>query len=212
MSGRMEERADDRHIDDDDLTQLALGLIDGQPRAAMAAHLLTCSACRREYDAQVATIEDVLPAVPAVHPPLGFDERVLAQIRPHRRARRWWLAGAAAVLAVVAGLGAWWIASRAGEDDIHAVALARPDGSEVGSVSLDDVDGERVMVVAIVDAPPGVSYTCRTTLADGTMVDSHPWEPGAGAWIVPVPPDAEVTTVDLVVTGTDKVWSSATFT
>ena len=77
---------------------------------------------------------------------------------------------------------------------------------------VSDVDGDRVMVVAIVEAPPGVSYTCRLRLADGSVVDSHPWQPGAGAWIVPLPGAADVTDVDLVVTGTDHVWSSATFT
>jgi anti-sigma factor RsiW len=200
-------------VDGDELTELALGHVDGPARARMAAHLLMCTACRHDYDALVAAIEEVLPAVPGVQPPLGFDERVLDRIRPRRRRRRWWVAGvAAAALVVVAALGVGWATAGTGDEEVTAAVLARPDGGEVGSVSLSEVDGDRMMVVAIVDAPPGVSYTCVARLNDGTSVESHPWEPGAGAWIVPLPAEGDVTDVDLVVTGTDRVWSSATFT
>ena len=80
-------------------------------------------------------------------------------------------------------------------------------------MSISDVDGERVMVVAIVTAPDGVSYLCRTTFADGTTTDSEAWPPGSGAWIVALPASttSPVETVDLVVDGTDHVWSSASF-
>ena len=43
------------------------------------------------------------------------------------------------------------------------------------------------MVVAIVAAPDGVSYLCRTTFADGTTSESEAWPPGNGAWIVDLP-------------------------
>ena len=79
-------------------------------------------------------------------------------------------------------------------------------------MSLSDLDGERVMVVAIVTAPDGVSYLCHTTFADGTTSDSEAWPPGSGAWIVDLPaPRSPVETVELVVDGTDRVWSSASF-
>ena len=86
-------------------------------------------------------------------------------------------------------------------------------GDAVGTVSISDVDGAPLMVVALVDAPDDVSYLCRTTFADGTTADSEAWPPGNGAWIVPLPADGAdaVRSVDLVVDGTDHVWSTASF-
>ena len=74
-------------------------------------------------------------------------------------------------------------------------------------MSIGDVEGERVMVVAIYTAPDGVSYLCRTTFADGTTSDSEAWPPGSGAWIVDLPASttSPVETVELVVDGTDHV-------
>ena len=99
----------DEHLGDD-VVELVLGTVDGDRRARMAAHVLRCAACRHEYDELAATVEDLLPAVPAVQPPLGFDERVLARIAAGRtpaptRAdrRRWtWVAVAAAALVALA--------------------------------------------------------------------------------------------------------------
>ena len=96
--------------------------------------------------------------------------------------------------------------------DVAALQLTN-GGDPVGTVSLSDVDGKRVMVVAIVTAPDGVSYLCRTTFADGTTSESEAWPPGSGAWIVDLPASttSAVETVELVVDGTDRVWSSASF-
>ena len=73
-----EER--DEHLGDD-VVELVLGTSTAIGGRAMAAHVLRCAACRHEYDELAATVEDLLPAVPAVQPPLGFDERVLAPDR-----------------------------------------------------------------------------------------------------------------------------------
>ncbi|MCU1359767.1 MAG: hypothetical protein JWN99_1056, partial [Ilumatobacteraceae bacterium] len=57
-------------------------------------------------------------------------------------------------------------------------------------------------------------YRCRTTFSDGTVTESDPWPDGYGAWIVPLPgsSNVDVRSVQLVVDGTDHVWSSASFT
>jgi hypothetical protein len=119
---------------------------------------------------------------------------------------------AVAALVLVAAAGAF-LAVRARDDAALAtvVPLQLEDGAGVGTVSLREVDGEPVMVVALTEAPEGVSYTCRTFLRDGTVVASEPWPAVPdGAWIVDVPAGAaDVERVELVVTGTDKVWSSA---
>lgn len=216
-----EDGEQDGHVD---VVPLVLGDVEGQRRAEMAAHVLGCPTCRREYDDVAATVGDLLPAVPAVQPALGFDEHVLRRLEPGETARRtrprWpWLAAAAAALAIaVAGAGVvgWW-ATRADDEEAAGgvTALKLADGGDpVGTVSVGDVDGERVMVVAIVGAPDDVSYLCRTTFADGTTSESEAWPAGNGAWIVPLPPatsSGAIELVEIVVSGTDYVWSTASF-
>jgi hypothetical protein len=212
----------DAHLGDD-VVELVLGTVDGARRTALAAHVLVCAACRREYDELLETVERLLPAVPATQPPLGFDERVLTALAPGRatvRSRPAWhrVAVAAALLAVVVPVGAWLAGRDDGRDDGRdvrgdgAVATLRAaDGAPVGTVSIATVADDPVMVVALVGAPPDVGYFCRTHLADGTVTDSPSWPPGNGAWIVPLPPGAEVTAVEVIPAGTDHVWSSARF-
>ena len=118
------------------------------------------------------------------------------------------------VAIAVGAVGGWW-ATRVDDDaiaDVSPLELVN-GGDAVGTVSISDVGGAPLMVVAVIGAPDGVSYLCRTTFADGTTADSEAWPPGNGAWIVPLPTDgtAPVRSVDLVVSGTDHVWSSASF-
>ena len=212
------DRGEGEHID---VLPLVLGDVDAKQRAKMAAHMLQCPACRSDYDEMAATVRELLPAVPAVQPPLGFDQRVLARLGTkdvvaRKSSRTRWLGGAAAaaIIAVIAGIG-WWAATENDQESAGAVsALELVDGGgDVGTVSVGDVEGETVMVVALVSAPEGVSYVCRTTFADGSMSESQPWPSGSGAWIVPLPASAnsQVETVELVVDGTDQVWSTASF-
>ena len=209
------EHEDGEHVD---VVALVLGDVDGRRRAEMAAHVLGCPTCRREYDEVAANVGELLPAVPGVQPPLGFDEHVLRRFQPRdtgRRPRWAWLAAAAATLAIVVAAALGWWATRADDEragDVAALTLA-DGGAPVGTVSITDVAGERVMVVAIVAAPDGVSYLCRTTFADGTTSESEAWPPGNGAWIVDLPraTRSDIETVELVVDGTDHVWSSASF-
>lgn len=211
----------DAHLGDA-VVDLVLGDVDGDQRAAMVAHVLRCATCRREYDELAATVEDLLPAVPGVQPPLGFDERMLARLAADAgsggtgSSRRWrWVATAAAVLLAALVPTGLWVVGR-GEDEspsagsLATLRLARDD-SPVGTVAVADVDGEAVLVVALVGAPDDVSYFCRTHFADGTTVESESWPAGNGAWIVALPA-GNVTSVEVLPTGTDKIWSSATFT
>jgi hypothetical protein len=209
--GRNDGLEDEEHVD---VVALVLGDVEGRRRAELAGHVLRCPACRREYDEVASIVGDLLPAVPAVQPPLGFDEHALRRLGPAAspaRSRRPLLAATAAVALVVAGVLAWWAFS-AGDTSTELATLHLTDGgAPTGTVSLSDVEGDSLMVVAIVDAPPGISYFCRTVLADGTTVDSDSWPAGDGAWIVPLPADADVATVEIIPAGTDHVWSTATF-
>ena len=211
----------DPHLGDA-IVELVLGDVDSDRRAAMAAHLLRCPDCRREYDELAATVEELLPAVPGIQPPLGFDERVLARLAADagstraRSSRRWrWLAVAAAVLVAVLVPAGIWVAARDDEaPSTGEVATLRLTGDDapVGTVSLAHVDNDHFMVVALVAAPDDIAYYCRIRLTDGSTVDSESWPAGNGAWVVPLPPGADVTGVDVLPSGTEHVWSTAEFT
>ena len=119
------EHEDGEHVD---VVALVLGDVDGQRRAEMAAHVLGCPTCRREYDEVAANVGELLPAVPAVQPPLGFDEHVLRRFAATRTTRvplrpRWaWLAAAAATLAIVVAAALGWWATRADDGAVGDVA------------------------------------------------------------------------------------------
>ena len=82
--------------------EFALRILPDEQRAAVAAHLLRCPHCRREVDQMTAIGNQLLELLPGTEPPLGFDRRVLARIRP--RHRRPFLAAAAAGAAAAIGL------------------------------------------------------------------------------------------------------------
>jgi hypothetical protein len=68
------------HPAEDDLVELALGSRPAD-ESSIAAHLGDCPSCRAAYDEIVRALDAVLPASPAVGPPAGFEDRVLAAIR-----------------------------------------------------------------------------------------------------------------------------------
>ena len=172
-----------------DAAGLALGQFDGEKRAAAAEHVLTCGECRREFDEVNSIVGELLPVVPAVQPKLGFRRRGAQRLgigaAPQRRHRRWVLGVAAA--AVVGWTGdRWWLLARSGAEPADAAPLQLADGVRRDRRRARRRRSAR-MVVAIVDAPADVSYTCRITLADRSVVESPAWDPGAGAWLVPLP-------------------------
>jgi predicted anti-sigma-YlaC factor YlaD len=203
-----------------DVLPLVLGELDAPGRAAAARHLMACAACRREYDELSSALGEVVVAVPEVQPPLGFDERVLRSLRPvpaPRRVRwaRWTALAAAAVLLAVGAATLGWLVSRDGSGPQVASAVSTlqvAGGRDVGTVSVGDVDGDPLMVVALTAAPQGVAYRCRTTFADGSIAVSDAWSASPGsAWIVPLPSSGRAVTKVELVTTADQVWSTADF-
>jgi len=96
-------------------SELALGILYGEERAAALAHLEACHACRREVTLLTDAADEIRLLVPEVEPAPGFEQRVVARIaaaqgevippvplRP-RRPRRY-LRPLAAVAAVAAAM------------------------------------------------------------------------------------------------------------
>jgi anti-sigma factor RsiW len=89
--------------------ELALGLLGGDERAAVLAHLQDCERCRDEVAALTGLHERMRLLVPPVEPPAGFETRVLARLAgagQPRPARLW-------VRRLVVGAGAALVAAAA---------------------------------------------------------------------------------------------------
>lgn len=210
------------HPAEDDLVELALGSRPAADESALAEHLATCPPCRASYDEIAGALESVLPASPAVGPPAGFEDRVLAAIgvqeKPvrRRRGRGRLLVAAAAVAGLVVGGavgGVIGAATQEGErpaaESPGTAALVTATGETVGAVLTGSYDEHGVLVLQVEDGPPGMHYTCRLVLADGSTRGGGDWvlpASGEGVWVARAP---EGTTSVELVTDTGQVWSQA---
>jgi len=97
----------------------ALGALEGEDRVRLDAHLAEgCETCREDLARALRVAENLLDAVPPVHPSPGARDRLIARVRedatptasphaaPARTRRRPWLPlAAAAGLALAVGIG-----------------------------------------------------------------------------------------------------------
>lgn len=215
-----------RHPDEDLLVGLALGHADPAARQRATDHLALCGACRRSYDELAGAVEAVLPAVPRLSPPPGFEAAVLDRLdaarggrpepggaaTPAVRRRTVLLAAAAALTGAVAGAGATAYLRRDGDPvPAWAAPLVTGDGTRVGLVARSYAEDGPALVVDVTGGPAGRSYLCRLRLADGTVRDVATWslaDDRPNSWVVAVPDGSEVAAVELV-GGDDVVWASA---
>lgn len=139
----------------DVLAELALGVADGEERAAALAHLERCPACRAELRGLGDAADGLVHLVPAVEPPEGFEQRVVASLsgRPRRRPGQRALVAAAAAVVVVAGAAAGLAVTVGGHRPAPAAAVY------TGRL----VAGRRAVgqVVLVDDAQPWVSVSVR---------------------------------------------------
>jgi anti-sigma factor RsiW len=64
----------------DQASELALGLLSGDERAAALAHLAGCPACRANLDELSRVADALLLVAPRAEPPVGFESRVLSRL------------------------------------------------------------------------------------------------------------------------------------
>ena len=132
--------------------ELALGVAEGDERAAALDHLATCDDCRAELARLTEVVDAVVQTAPAAEPSAGFEVRALASFdglaaspsRPVRGIRRIALAAAVlvAVVALAALVGSALVRDgRASTEQSTAerttAALTAPEGMEVGSVAVE---------------------------------------------------------------------------
>jgi Putative zinc-finger len=187
------------------LPELAAGVAEGEERARALRHLRGCADCRRELAALATVADELLTLAPPVHPPRGFESRVLARIAP---AHRWWwqrrvLRPAAAVL-LVAALSAGvtlGVAMEATADDrrlagqyrktlqvangryLTARLFTAADGARAGRVFA--YQGKPSWVFVVVQYPPATgSYQVHLVTRDGLdrIIGDVGVTGGVGTW------------------------------
>jgi hypothetical protein len=104
---------DDCVLYENELAELALGVLTGRERARALAHIGSCPRCAEELEQLSRAADAVVGVAPEAEPPLGFETRLfekmgIEHVRPSRRRRlRYWVPAsvAAAVAALAVGLG-----------------------------------------------------------------------------------------------------------
>lgn len=169
--------------------ELAFGVLDGDERADALAHLASCSDCRVFAESMSGIADSLLLLAPPADPPLGFESRVVAGLRPARRPRTWPRATlVAAAAAIAAALLTFALVRPRNNEPLLRAALAGRSGDVVGRVWA--YNGERDWMFMTVDNPWAADnpYVCQVVLKNGRVVTVGRFQAhdGKGAWGEPV--------------------------
>ena len=90
MSDDVRERGCENY--ENELAELALGVLTGRDRARVLSHVESCPRCAEELEILSRTADSVVQAAPEMEPPLGFEVRLfermgLTDVPPRRRRR-----------------------------------------------------------------------------------------------------------------------------
>jgi hypothetical protein len=140
--------------------ELALGIASGEERARVLDHTANCHDCSRALQQLTAVTDQLLVLAPEEEPPSGFEDRVLAQIRPRKVRRPLWqramrpaFAGAlGAVLASVVLVGAFQNDHKLA--DQYRQALAAANGSRFAAMPVRDGAGTKRGSVSMYKGKP----------------------------------------------------------
>jgi hypothetical protein len=155
--------------------ELALGIAEGDERAAALRHLSACAGCRRLVSELSSVGDELLLLAPAAEPPPGFESRVLGRLaappRPRGirlpRWRRLAAVAAAAVLAAALGGGSVFLAT-AGDRrlaDGYQAVLRQGQGSFFAAAPLQGPGGRAGTVFGYQGQPSWAMVTLRPTIA-----------------------------------------------
>jgi hypothetical protein len=189
------------------LPELALGVLTGRDRVVALAHTDSCSPCADELEQLARAADAVVLVTPELEPPVGFEVRLFSRMGVsddvptpiRRRVRTWFLASAAAVVALFIGLGAGWALSSPATGHTGAAvgapthgtmttAVLREDGRAVGRVSTSS-GANPWMNMTLADASIQGEVTCQVVTNDGVThtVGTFTVKQGYGAWGAPLP-------------------------
>jgi hypothetical protein len=190
----------------DDLAELALGILTGRERVAALAHVESCAHCADELEHLSRAADAVLRVSPEVEPPVGFEVRLFSrmgvdEVGARRRVSppRWILAGAAAVVTLVVGLGIGLsmgsstprakVAEQAQPTTAEPVLTASlmENGGNVGRVSLYG-GTTPVLTMDLAESAAQGTVTCEIVTDNGATrkLGTFRLTNGYGAWVAPL--------------------------
>jgi hypothetical protein len=191
--------------------ELALGIVEGEERGRALQHLADCPDCRLKVEELSEVADELLLLAPHREPPVGFESRVLAPLRPppKPRRRRWRIVLAPAAAAVAAAAITVAIVSpdlrlashyrhtldQANGKEFESYALRGTGDTHVGTVF--SYEGSPSWVHIDVDPGHRTGLTAAELVTDnGTQVPLR-WfrlDPGgsSGGWIPVDPNDVSV--------------------
>ncbi len=178
--------------------ELALDILSGYERATAQAHLNQCPSCRAYVSSLTQVSDTMLGLVSGVEPPVGFEDRVLSRMgmassrQPRQPQRRWFpIAVAAAVAALVFGVGGWVIGSVAmsrttnesAAAEFRFAALHTAGDHQIGQVFTYE-GAPPWMYMSVMEEPNVTSVACQLVRRDGTTVPvgSFALSGGKGSW------------------------------
>jgi Putative zinc-finger len=152
--------------------ELALGIAEGEERAAALRHLSGCAGCRQLVSELSSVGDELLLLAPAKEPPPGFESRVLGRLdQPPRRRRlqllaprwRWVAVAAAVVLAAALGGGSVLLATAADRRlaDGYQAVLRQGQGSFFAAAPLQGSQGRVGTVFGYQGQPSWAMVTLR---------------------------------------------------
>jgi hypothetical protein len=202
------------------LAELALGVLPGDDRAVVLAHMESCKRCQAEAERLALTADTLLQLAPDVEPPVGFEVRLFERLGisepiPEVNVARKRIGGtltrlsnrgrvlvatAAVTLGVALGFGGGWVAnpgtSMASQSNEYgasgSTATLLSDNHAVGTVStFAGTPGWMLMTVHGGNISGWV--TCEVTLVNGRQVavGSFRLDQGYGAWSARLPVSAQ---------------------
>ncbi|MGB7051571.1 MAG: zf-HC2 domain-containing protein [Acidimicrobiales bacterium] len=223
------------------LAELALGILPGDERARMLAHLEGCERCQVEAERLTATADTLLHLAPEIEPPLGLEVRLFERldvsvptseskvarkriggslVRLSHRGRVL-VAAAATAAAIALGFGGGWLANTGAPVATNsypryvtsATATLTSDTRDIGSVvTVGGSPGWMLMTVQ--DGSVNGTVTCEVTSAYGKYmtVGSFRLHDGSGSWAARLPSSVESVRSARIVAPGGAVVGSATFT
>jgi anti-sigma-K factor RskA len=186
----------------EELSELALGVLTGRERARVLAHVESCAHCAEELEQLSRAADAVVQVAPEIEPPMGFEVRLfekmgVADMRRRRRVRppRWAvgaLSAAAAVAALAVGLSLSLSSSPPSPPATSAaphvaVASLKENGAVVGRVTTH-AGAHPWMSMMLIDSSAHGTVNCVVVTSDrvshqvGTFVATK----GYGAWVAPL--------------------------
>jgi hypothetical protein len=185
---------------ENDLAELALGVLTGRDRASALTHVDSCPRCAEELEQLSRAADAVVLVAPETEPPLGFDVRLFERMGvtdvSQRRSRlpRWVpVAAAAAVVALATGLGLGLSSSSpptvTAQNHAQTVVSANlvEHGQTVGRVVA--FGGSKPwMSMMLADSSARGTVNCVVVTTDGVthQVGTFVARQGYGAWLAPL--------------------------